>query len=150
MKKSLFKITRIALLVACLLMVTSCMLSCHLFNGNNDDNNEDKYENLVKLTIDAGGQNAQYNTTSSLEYDKFLNPYPYNTLETLVNAWNDANAEKYGYYFVVANNSINMDRETMAPMLSNGSAPEILYYLGTTIAEDQSKGWFYLFSLSRV
>ncbi|MBQ7326495.1 MAG: carbohydrate ABC transporter substrate-binding protein [Clostridia bacterium] len=143
MKKSLFKITRIALLVVCLLMVTSCMLSCHLFNGNNDDNNEDKYENLVKLTIDAGGQNAQYNTTSSLEYDKFLNPYPYNTLETLVNAWNDANAEKYGYYFVVADNSINMDRETMAPMLSNGSAPEILYYLGTTIAEDQSKGWFY-------
>ena len=60
-----------------------------------------------------------------------------------MSAWNAENAENYGYYFVVADNSINMDRETMAPMLSNGSAPEILYYLGTTIAEDQSKGWFY-------
>lgn len=31
----------------------------------------------------------------------------------------------------------------MVPMLNNGTAPEIVYYLTTTIAEDQSKGWFY-------
>lgn len=137
MKKSFKTIARFAFLAVCISMIASCLVACH--NGNEGN----KYDNLVKLTIDAGGQNAQYNTTSSMDYDKFLNPYPYNTLETLVDAWNEANAEKYGYYFVVADNSINMDRETMAPMLSNGSAPEILYYLGTTIAEDQSKGWFY-------
>lgn len=138
MKRSFKKIARFALLAVCVSMVASCLFSCVII-----DDDDKKYEGLVKLTIDAGGQNAQYNTTSSMEYDKYLNPYPYNTLETLVDAWNEANAEKYGYYFVVADNSINMDRETMAPMLSNGSAPEILYYLGTTIAEDQNKGWFY-------
>lgn len=138
MKKSFNKIARLALLAVCISMIASCLFSC-IFDKPDDN----KYDGLVKLTIDAGGQNAQYNTTSSMEYDKYLNPYPYNTLETLVDAWNEANAQKYGYYFVVADNSINMDRETMAPMLSNGSAPEIIYYLGTTIAEDQNKGWFY-------
>ncbi|MBE6925865.1 MAG: hypothetical protein E7461_03380 [Ruminococcaceae bacterium] len=138
MKKSFKKIVRIAAAALCLSMVLAFLPAC---GGPTEENKP--YENLVKLTIDAGGQNAQYNTTASMDYDKFLNPYPYNTLEKLVDAWNEANAEKYGYYFEVADNSINMDRETMAPMLSNGSAPEILYYLGTTIAEDQSKGWFY-------
>ena len=138
MKKSTKKIVRFALLAVCISMIVSCLVACPQppEQGN-------KYDHLVKLTIDAGGQNAQYNSTSSMDYDPFLNPYPYNTLEKLVDAWNEANAEKYGYYFAVADNSINMDRETMAPMLSNGSAPEILYYLGPTIAEDQSKGWFY-------
>ena len=137
MKKSLKQIARILVLVMCVSTIASCLFAC------TKPDEDDRYKDLVKLTIDAGGQNAQYNTTSSMEYDPFLNPYPYNTLEKLVDEWNAANAEKYGYYFAVADNSINMDRETMAPMLSNGSAPEILYYLGTTIAEDQSKGWFY-------
>ncbi len=140
MKKTFKQIAKILLLAMCISMFATCLFACDPPDDGNDGIN---YDNLVKLTIDAGGQNAQYNSTSSMDYDQFLNPYPYNTLEKLVDAWNEANAEKYGYYFVVADNSINMDRETMAPMLANGSAPEILYYLGTTIAEDQSKGWFY-------
>jgi len=137
MKKTIRTIARAAMLLVCISMIASCLVACPTPpEGPN-------YDHLVKLTIDAGGQNAQYNSTTSMDYDPFLNPYPYNTLEKLVDEWNAANAEKYGYYFVVADNSINMDRETMAPMLANGSAPEILYYLGTTIAEDQSKGWFY-------
>ncbi len=138
MKKSFKRIVRVVMLLVCASMVLTCLAAC-----GDSGTTDDKFSHLTKLTIDAGGQNAQYNTTASQDYDKFLNPYPYNTLEKLVDAWNEANAEKYGYYFEVAENSINMDRETMAPMLSNGSAPEILYYLGTTIAEDQSKGWFY-------
>lgn len=138
MKKSFKTITRIIAAVLCMATMMAFLPAC-----SEPETPEQNYDHLVKLTIDAGGQNAQYNTTASQDYDKFLNPYPYNTLEKLVEAWNKANAETYGYYFVVADNSINMDRETMAPMLSNGSAPEILYYLGTTIAEDQSKGWFY-------
>ena len=101
------------------------------------------YTEYTKLTIDAGGQNTTYNTTESLEYDALTNPYPYNTLESLVEDWNKSNAETYGYYFEVAATSINNDRETMLPMLNNGTAPEIIYYLPTTIAEDQSKGYFY-------
>lgn len=137
MKKTFKRIARLITLVMCVSLIASCLFGCPApVEGPS-------YDHLTKLTIDAGGQNAQYNSTTSMDYDKFLNPYPYNTLEVLVDAWNEANAEKYGYYFEVAETSINMDRETMAPMLSNGSAPEILYYLGTTIAEDQSKGWFY-------
>ena len=101
------------------------------------------YTQYTKLTIDAGGQNTTYNTTESLEYDANTNPYPYNTLEKLVEDWNKENAATYGYYFEVAAISINNDRETMVPMLNNKTAPEIIYYLPTTIAEDQSKGYFY-------
>lgn len=101
------------------------------------------YSQYTKLTIDGGGQNVAYNTTSSLIYDKYTNPYPYNTLERLVEEWNKAHAAEYGYYFDVASSSINNDRETMVPMLNGGTAPEIIYYLQTTIAEDQNKGWFY-------
>lgn len=142
MKKTFRMLARITSLAICIATVALCLFACPI-NDPDDNNGGDDYSDLVKLTIDGGGQNVQYNTTSSLVYDKYLNPYPYNTLEELVNEWNKLHAREYGYYFVVADNSINMDRSTMAPMLSNGSAPEILYYLGTTIAEDQSKGWFY-------
>lgn len=140
MKKQTKVFAKLLSAMLCLTILFS-MTAC-IFGGGEPDE-EDKYKGLVKLTIDGGSQNAQYNTTTSMDYDPVLNPYPYNTLETLVKEWNEKNAENYGYYFVVADNSINMDRETMAPMLSNKSAPEILYYLGTTIAEDQNKGWFY-------
>lgn len=101
------------------------------------------YTQYTKLVIDGGGQNAAYNSTPVLEYDKYENPYPYNTLERLVEQWNKDHAAEYGYYFTVATTSLNNDRTTMVPMLSQGTAPEIVYYLGTTIAEDQSKGYFY-------
>ena len=96
-----------------------------------------------KLTIDGGGQDLGYNTTASMIYDKYTNPHPYNTLERLVEDWNKANASKFGYYFTVASSSINNDRETMLPMLNAGTAPELIFYLPVTIAEDQNKGWFY-------
>ncbi len=126
-----------------LLSLCAAMLCCCFGCTPSDDGPTEDYSNLVKLTIDGGSQNAQYNSSASMDYDATLNPYPYNTLEKLVDAWNEKNAKNYGYYFVVADNSINMDRETMLPMLSSGSAPELIYYLGTTIAEDQNKGWFY-------
>lgn len=101
------------------------------------------YTAYTKLTIDGGGQDLSYNSTASLVYDKYTNPHPYNTLERLVENWNKSHAEQYGYYFTVASASINNDRETMLPMLNAGTAPEIIFYLPVTIAEDQNKGWFY-------
>lgn len=85
------------------------------------------------------GANAHFNSTPSMEYDKYANPYPYNTLEKLAKEWNEQNT---GYEIVIARSSLNNDRETMVPALNQGTAPEILFYLGTTIAEDMSKGWF--------
>lgn len=145
MKKKFAKI--MSLLLAAALCVP--FAACNVVGGTGDsdkdvdDVEKGDYSKYTKLVIDAGGQNAAYNTTSSLIYDKYTNPYPYNTLERLVEEWNKAHAAEYGYYFAVASSSINNDRETMVPMLNNGTAPEIMYYLTTTIAEDQGKGWFY-------
>lgn len=111
--------------------------------GSIDPPEEDYSKFAEELTIEGGGQNTAYNSTESLIYDKYSNPYPYNALEKLVAEWNEAHAKQYGYYFTVAKSAINNDRETMVPMLNQGTAPEIIYYLGTTIAEDQGKGWFY-------
>ena len=110
---------------------------------NKEEVQHGDYSTYTKLVIDGGSQNAAYNSTVSLEYDKYSNPYPYNTLEKLAEEWNAAHASEYGYYFSVASSSINNDRETMLPMLAQGTAPEIIFYLGTTIAEDQNKGYFY-------
>ncbi len=126
-------------------MFAGCVVAGNGGNSGSDLESVQKgdYTQYTKLTIDAGGQNTTYNTTDSLEYNPLTNPYPYNTLEKLVENWNKSNAATYGYYFEVAATSINNDRETMLPMLNNGTAPEIVYYLPTTIAEDQSKGYFY-------
>lgn len=97
----------------------------------------------TELVIDGGGQNASYNTTNSLIYDKYTNPYPYNTLERLAEEWNRAHTNDTGYYFTVAQSSIDNNRETMLPMLQMGTAPDLIYYLPTTITEDQNKGYFY-------
>ena len=84
MKKSFKKTVRIVAAALCLTTMLGIFAAC-----TEPDTPGQTYDNLVKLTIDAGGQNAQYNTTASMDYDKFLNPYPYNTLEKLVDAWNE-------------------------------------------------------------
>ena len=94
----------------------------------------------TELVIDGGGQNANFNSSSSMIYDPYANPYPYNTLETLADEWNAEHPES-AYYFTVAESSINNDRETMVPALNQGTAPEILYYLSTG-SEDLTKNWF--------
>lgn len=98
-----------------------------------------KNGSVVEITVDGGGQNAHFNSTKSMIYDKYANPYPYNTLEKIAEEWNKENK---GYKIKIASSSLNNDRETMAPALNQGTAPEILFYLGTTIAEDMTKGWF--------
>ena len=143
---SKFVKTLIAMSICCCFLLCGACKTADL--GKDSENDKDsvdhgEYSRYTQLVIDGGGQNISYNTTQSLKYDKYTNPYPYNTLERLAEEWNKANASVYGYYFTVAKTSINMDRETMVPMLQNGNAPEIIYYLGTTAAEDQNKGWFY-------
>ncbi|MBQ7924136.1 MAG: carbohydrate ABC transporter substrate-binding protein [Clostridia bacterium] len=112
-------------------------------NGPLEEVEKGDYTEFVKLKVDGGGANRAYNTTTSLEYDKYSNPYPYNTLEALIEEWNSKNSSTYGYYFALEESSINNERDTMVPQLNNKTAPEVCYYLPTTIAEDQNKGWFY-------
>lgn len=136
-----------AFAVAAATLLAASFTGCHVADGGDGSDRESvkkgDYTGLVELSIDGGSQNNAYNTTSSLIYDKYSNPYPYNTLEALVEEWNEANAHDYGYYFTVANTSMNNNREEMVPLLQTKKAPEIVYYLPTTIAEDMTKGYFY-------
>ena len=86
MKKIQKTIAKLVLIAMCMSLIATSLIAC---GGGGDDKKD--YSHLTKLTIDAGGQNAQYNSTLSLDYDKYLNPYPYNTLETLVDKWNERN-----------------------------------------------------------
>lgn len=143
--KKFLRTLSIALAGAACLPFVACNIISDTGDTDKDVNAVEKgdYPGCVKLMIDGGGQDMGYNTTASLRYDKYANPHPYNTLEALVEDWNKENAMNCGYYFSVASASINNDRETMLPMLNNATAPEIVFYLPVTIAEDQNKGWFY-------
>ena len=35
---------------------------------------------VTEIVVDGGGANAVFNSTKSMMYDKYANPYPYNTL----------------------------------------------------------------------
>ena len=123
----------VCILLGCLLVFPSIMMAvaCSPEEGKG---------HKTELVIDGGGQNATFNSTSSMIYDPYANPYPYNTLEVLAEEWNEAHKESE-FYFSVAKTSINNDRETMVPALNQGTAPDILYYLASG-SEDLSKNWF--------
>jgi len=127
MRKMIRK-TILCLLTVFILLPSGCL-----------DGGPDSNANKIELVVDGGGQNTSYNSTVSMIYDKYANPYPYNTLEVLAKQWSDANPK---YKIKIAETSMNNDRETMVPALNQGTAPDIIYYLPTTIAEDMSKGWF--------
>ena len=58
-----------------------------------------KNGSVVEITVDGGGQNAHFNSTKSMIYDKYANPYPYNTLEKIAEEWNKENK---GYKIKIA------------------------------------------------
>jgi len=121
------KLSQLIISIVIVISIT-LMASCNT-NSSND----------IEIIVDGGGQNASFNSTLSMIYDEYANPYPYNTLQKLADEWNSSHS---GYKITIASSSINNDRETMVPALNQGTAPDILYYLSTTIAEDMSKGWF--------
>ena len=77
-----------------------------------------KSSNDIVIIVDGGGQNASFNSTVSMIYDKYANPYPYKTLQTLADEWNSSHS---GYEIKIASSSINNDRETMVPALNQGT-----------------------------
>ncbi len=131
MKKIFSTAIGVAILISSMLTIAAC--------GDGGKKDID-LTGRTELVIDGGGQNANFNSSSSMIYDPYANPYPYNTLETLADEWNAEHPES-AYYFTVAESSINNDRETMVPALNQGTAPEILYYLSTG-SEDLTKNWF--------
>src|SRR5690554_3313699 len=91
-----------------------------------------KKEDRIVIVVDGGGQQGHYNSTVSMEYDPVANPYPYNTLEKLAEEWMKNNPK---FKIEIARNSLNNDRERVVSSLSQKTAPDILFYMNTTIAE---------------
>ncbi len=90
------------------------------------------------ITVDGGGQWANYNTTASME-EGVTNPYPYNTLETLA----DEYMKLYPNVKIeILKTSYNGSRDSILPMLSTASAPDILFQVPTALAEDCNKGYY--------
>ena len=104
--------------------------------GEGDLALDEDYE--VTITVDGGGQWANFNTTSSME-ESDSNPYPYNTLETLLNEYMDLHPN---VHVELAKSSYNGSRDAILPMLSTQSAPDILFQVPTCLAEDCNKNYY--------
>lgn len=90
------------------------------------------------ITVDGGGQWANYNTTSSMEESE-TNPYPYNTLQTLANEYM---ALHKNVKIELATTSYNGSRDAILPMLTTASAPDILFQVPTCLVEDCNRGYY--------
>lgn len=90
------------------------------------------------ITVDGGGQWASFNSTASMEESE-SNPYPYNTLEKLIEEYETLHPN---IDVQLANSSYNGSRDAILPMLSTKSAPDILYMVPTCLAEDCNKNYY--------
>ncbi len=107
--------------------------------GNIGDGSLSLDEDFVcTITVDGGGQWANYNSTASME-ESVTNPYPYNTLETLAEEYMDLHPN---VTIEIAKTSYNGSRDSILPMLSTSSAPDILFQVPTALAEDCNKNYY--------
>ncbi len=90
------------------------------------------------ITVDGGGQWANFNTTSSMT-ESDSNPYPYNTLETLAQEYMDLHPN---ITIQINRNSLNGARDAILPMLGAKTAPDILFQVPTCLAEDCSQNYY--------
>ncbi len=90
------------------------------------------------IVIDGGGDIGNFNTTVSMTKSE-VNPFPYNTLETLCKEWEKQHP---GYKVVVNKNSYGGSVGSLRPLFNAHTAPDIVYMNGSTVEEDKNKGWF--------
>lgn len=93
---------------------------------------------VCTITVDGGGQWADYNTTSSMT-ESASNPYPYDTLKTLADEYT---ALHPNVTVKINSQSSGGSRDSILPMLSTATAPDILFQVPTTLAEDCRKNYF--------
>ena len=123
----------LALVLAVLL--TGGMMACGPTSGNkpeiaDGDLRPDK-DFSCTIVVDGGGQWANYNTTDDMTESE-TNPYPYNTLETLIEEYT---ALHPNITIKLNRLSYNGDLSTLRSLLSTSDAPDILYNSTTTLAE---------------
>lgn len=108
-------------------------------NGGTSGGGDSSYtgEKIV-IRVDGGGDVGNFNTTASMTQSP-LNPYPYNTLEKLIEEW-EADHPKFDVQLL--STSSNGDRQVLVPQLENKTAPEITYQSGTVINSDLGKNYY--------
>lgn len=125
------KIYSLLLVSAC---ATSFLVSCSNGGGSNTSNNQPK----KVITIDGGGDIANFNTTASMT-ESPANPYPYNTLEKLCDEWEALNP---GYEVRINKTSSGGDRSVLLPQLKSHTAPDITYQNGSVVNTDLGQGYY--------
>jgi len=92
----------------------------------------------IEIVLDGGGVSGNYNSSISM-IPSPANPYPYNTLEKLVEDWNETQSD---YYIKLNRHSMNGNRDAIVGYLSTETGPDIIYQTGTTIAEDLGSDYY--------
>lgn len=92
----------------------------------------------IEIVLDGGGVSGNYNSSISMT-PSAANPNPYNTLEQLVQEWNETQSE---YSIKLNRNSMNGNRDAIVGYLSTQTGPDIIYQTGTTIAEDLGNDYY--------
>lgn len=90
------------------------------------------------IIIDGGGDVGDFTTTKSMNQSA-LNPYPYNTLETLCKEWEKSHPQ---YQVQILKTSSHGDRTVLVPQLEQSTAPDITYQSGTVINSDLGKNYY--------
>lgn len=103
-------------------------------NSGNSGGNTAKKE----IVVDGGGDIGNFNTTLSM-IKSDANPFPYNTLRTLCDEWEALNPD---YYVTISVNSMNGDRSSCKPLLTNKTAPDLLYQNGSVIYNDLGEDYY--------
>jgi len=118
-----------------LLLVLSAMglTACGGGGGGGGGSGDDKI-----IYVDGGGDISNFNTTASMTKSA-ANPYPYNTLETLLKEWSAAHP---GYTAKLNKTSSCGDRSVMLPQLQTHTAPHIAYQNATVISTDLGQDYY--------
>lgn len=107
--------------------------------GGGGNNSGTQYTGPKKtIIIDGGGDVGDFTTTKSMK-ESALNPYPYNTLETLCKEWTDMHPQ---YEIQILKTSSHGDRTVLVPQLEQKTAPDITYQSGTVINSDLGKNYY--------
>ncbi len=123
--------------IAIFFVLVASLISCG--DRTKKPGKNDGYTGKEKvITIDGGGDIGNFNTTVSMKPSE-VNPFPYNTLETLCKEWEKTHP---GYRVQVQPTSAAGDRGVLVPQLNQKKAAQILYQSGTVINTDLNKGYY--------
>lgn len=120
---------KIWLKLVCFILTLCCALPLAACGGSGS---------VVYIDVDGGGDTANFNTSPSMTPSP-TNPFPYNTLATLITEWE---AKNPGYKIRLRRTSYGGDRATLEPLLRGKNAPDIIYQNGSVISMDLGKGYY--------